>query len=352
MVTYKEAGVDLDISGEFAGRIAPHVRRTWTPRVMETARRGFAGLFQLDYPKGILGREYRDPILVGCTNGVGTKIEVAFRMGVTDTIGIDLVALCVNDLVVQGAEPLFFLDYVAVGKKECGQIELLLKGIASGCREAGCAILGGETAEMPGFYTGGRYELAGFAVGVVEKSRLVLGERVSEGDEVLGLASSGIHANGFSLVRKVLFGNRRWHILERPDGLRRSLGEELLQPTRIYVKPVLEILQRYRKKQVVRAMAHIAGGGLPGSIPRVLPRNLDVVLDRGDWPVPPIFRMIGEAGKVPREEMFRVFNMGIGMAMVVSPHFTDSILKQLAEMGFPAWRIGRVVRGKNRVLIR
>jgi phosphoribosylformylglycinamidine cyclo-ligase len=352
MVTYKESGVDLDLSGEVAGRIAPHVRRTWTPRVFEAYRRGFGGLFQLDYPKGILGREYKNPILVGCTDGVGTKLDVAFRMGVADTIGIDLVALCVNDLVVKGAEPLFFLDYIAVGKKECDQIELILKGIAAGCREAGCAILGGETSEMPGFYAAGRYELAGFAVGVVEKSRLILGQRVAEGDDVLGLASSGIHANGYSLVRKAFFGNRRPHLYERPEGLRRTLGEELLQPTRIYVKPILEILQTYRKKQVVRAMAHITGGGLPGSIPRVIPRNLDVVLETEDWPVPPIFRLISEAGKVSREEMFRVFNMGIGMAMVVSPHFTDSILKQLAELGCPAWRIGRVVRGKNRVLLR
>ncbi len=352
MVTYKEAGVDLQAAEEVVDRIGRYVRRTWTPRVMNTSHGGFAGLFQLDYPRGILRREYKNPILVGCTDGVGTKLEVAFRMGVADTIGIDLVAMCVNDLIVQGAEPLFFLDYIAVGKKEPIQIELIMKGVAAGCREAGCSILGGETAEMPGFYPAGHYELAGFAVGVVEKSRLILGRRVAAGNDVLGLASSGIHSNGYSLVRKIFFSGRRRRLDEKMEGLRRTLGEELLEPTRIYVRPVLSILQRYRKKHVVHALAHITGGGMPGNIPRVIPRNLDVVIELGDWPIPPIFRLIQRMGQVPEEEMFRVFNMGIGMVMVVSPHFTDSILKQLADLRCPAWRIGRVVKGKNRVLIR
>jgi phosphoribosylformylglycinamidine cyclo-ligase len=352
VVTYKESGVDLKAGDEAVDRIARHVRSTWTPRVLDGSHGGFAGLFQLDYPKGILRRDYKNPVLVGCTDGVGTKLEVAFRMGVSDTIGRDLVAMCVNDLVVQGAEPLFFLDYVAVGVLDPLQIEMILKGIAAGCREAGCAILGGETAEMPGFYPRGSYELAGFAVGVVEKSRLILGDRVQEGDDVLGLASSGIHSNGYSLVRKIFFGNRRRRLDERMPGLRRTLGSELLEPTRIYVRPVLSVLQRYRHKQVVHALAHITGSGLPGNIPRVLPPGLDVVIYKSDWRVPQIFRLIQEVGKVPEEEMFNVFNMGIGMVMVVSPHFTDSILKQLAELNYPTWRIGKVVKGKNRVLIR
>jgi phosphoribosylformylglycinamidine cyclo-ligase len=352
MVTYREAGVDIRAGDEAVDRIARHVRSTWTPRVLDYSHGGFAGLFQLDYPKGILRREYKNPVLVGCTDGVGTKLEVAFRMGVADTIGRDLVAMCVNDLVVQGAEPLFFLDYVAVGKLDPEQIEMILKGIAAGCREAGCAILGGETAEMPGFYRPGQYELAGFALGVVEKSRLILGHRVQVGDDVLGLASSGIHSNGYSLVRKIFLGNRRWHLNERVEGLRRPLGVELLEPTRIYVRPVLDVLQRYKKKQVVHALAHITGSGLPGNIPRVIPRNMDVVLWKGDWPIPPVFRLIQEAGKVGDGEMFDVFNMGIGLVMVVSPAYTDSILKQLAELKCPAWQIGKVVKGKNRVLLR
>jgi phosphoribosylformylglycinamidine cyclo-ligase len=352
MVTYKESGVDIRAGDEAVERIGRHVRSTWTPRVLGKSHGGFAGLFQLDYPKGILRREYKNPVLVGCTDGVGTKLEVAFRMGVADTIGRDLVAMCVNDLVVQGAEPLFFLDYIAVGSLDPPQIEEILKGIAAGCREARCAILGGETAEMPGFYRPGNYELAGFAVGVVEKSRLILGDRVREGDEVIGLASSGIHSNGYSLVRKIFFQSRRWKLRERAAGLRRTLGEELLEPTRIYVRPILEILQRYKKKQVVHALAHITGSGLPGNIPRVIPKHLDVVLQKGDWPIQRIFRLIQEVGRIAEEEMFQVFNMGIGMVMVVSPAYTDSILKQLAELKFPAWRIGRVLRGKNRVLIR
>jgi phosphoribosylformylglycinamidine cyclo-ligase len=333
-------------------RIGRHVRRTWNPRVLEYSHGGFAGLFQLDYPRGILRKEYRSPILVGCANGVGTKLDIAFRMGIADTIGIDLVAMCVNDILVQGAEPLFFLDYIAVGKKDPDHIELLVKGISTACREAGCAILGGETAELPGFYLPGRYDLAGFALGVVEKSRLLIGEKVEEGDDVLGLASAGLHANGYSLARKILLVDRRAKLTERAPGLRRTLGEELLQPTRIYAKSVLAVLQRYRKKQVVHSISHITNGGMPGSIPRVLPRNLDVVVESGDWPVPPIFRLVAETGKVPREEMFNVFNMGIGMVLIVSPHFTDSILKQLADLETPAWKIGRVVRGRNRVLVR
>jgi len=352
MVTYKEAGVDLQAADEVVVRIGRHVRRTWTPRVLNASHGGFAGLFQLDYPRGILRREYKDPILVGCTDGVGTKLEVAFRLGVADTIGIDLVAMCVNDLIVQGAEPLFFLDYIAVGKKDPAQIELIMKGIANGCRQAGCSILGGETAEMPGFYPNGHYELAGFSIGVVERSRMILGKRVAEGDDVIGLGSRGIHSNGYSLVRNVFFTGRRKRLDEKPAGLRRTLGEELLEPTRIYVKPVLGIIQGYRRKRVIRAMAHITGGGMPGNIPRVIPPKMDVVIQKGDWPIPPIFRLIQRLGKVPEEEMYRVFNMGIGMVLVVSPHFTDSILQQLADLGCPAWRIGRIVKGKNRVLLR
>jgi phosphoribosylformylglycinamidine cyclo-ligase len=351
MVTYRESGVDVAAAREVVARIAGQVRRTWTPRVIPRGRGSLAGLFQLDFPKGILQREYRSPILVGAADGVGTKIDIALRMGVLDTIGIDLVALCVNDLIGQGAEPLFFLDYISTGKNDPDRIELLLKGISTGCREAGCSILGGETSELPGLHLPGKFELAGFAVGVLERSRLFRRDRVEAGDDVIGFASSGVHASGFSLIRKV-FAGRRWRLADRPPGLRRTLGEELLEPTRIYVKPVLSVLGRYRRKQVVRGIAAIGAGGLPGSLPRIVPDDMDVVLEVKDWPVPPIFTLIREAGKVAVEEMFDVFNMGVGLAMIVSPHFTDSILKQLADLGVPAWRIGRMVRGKNRVLLR
>jgi phosphoribosylformylglycinamidine cyclo-ligase len=239
-----------------------------------------------------------------------------------------------------------------VGKRDPDLIELILRGISAGCRKAGCALLGGETSELPGFYPAGRYELSGFAVGVVERSKLLSPARICEGDEVLGLASSGLHAHGYSLVRKVLSGSRKWSLTQQPPGLRRTLGEELLLPTRCYARPVLAVLGGYRRKQVIRSLAHVAGGGLTGSFSAALPPGFDIVLDAGDWPVPPIFRLIQEAGKVSPEEMYRVFNMGIGMGIVVSPHFTDSILKQLAGLDCPAWRIGRVVSGRNRVLVR
>jgi len=351
MVTYKDAGVDIDAGDEAVRLMRPHVRSTYTPQVLEGSHGGFAGLFQLDYPPGILQRNYKNPVLVGSTDGVGTKIEVACAMGVADTIGIDLVAMCVNDLIVQGAEPLFFLDYVAVGKLEPALVASVVKGVAAGCREAGCALLGGETAEMPGFYREGRYDLAGFAVGVAERSRLILGQDVEPGDQIIAFLSSGIHSNGYSLVRK-LFLDHDWDLGKTPPGFDEPLGQVLLRPTRIYVKPVLSVLRNYRVKKVVHALAHITGGGLPGNIPRVLPPGVDAVLYRNRWDVPPIFRLIQETGEVPESEMFRTFNMGIGMVMVVSTHFRDSILSQLAEMHVPATAVGEIVEGTGKVLFK
>jgi phosphoribosylformylglycinamidine cyclo-ligase len=262
--------------------------------------------------------------------------------------------MCVNDVVVQGAEPLFFLDYIAVGKLRPELIASLLEGMADGCRQAGCAILGGEMAEMPGFYANGHYELAGFAVGVVEKDRLVLGQRVRPGDQVIGLLSSGIHSNGYSLVRRVFFGRgaKRQDVDRVLPGCDLPLGEELLRPTRIYVKPILSVLRQYLSKKVIHAMAHITGGGLPGNVPRVLPTGVDAVLDLSTWERPAIFGHLQRLGKVSDEEMFRVFNMGIGMVVVVAAFYCDSVLAQFRRLGFPAVRIGEIAPGSGQVRFR
>jgi phosphoribosylformylglycinamidine cyclo-ligase len=342
MVTYKDSGVDIEAGDLAVEKMSRHVRSTYTPQVLTGSHGGFAGLFQLDYPRGILRRDYRDPILVSCTDGVGTKLEIAFRLGIADTVGIDLVAMCVNDLIVQGAEPLFFLDYIAVGRMQPDQVADILKGIAAGCREARCPILGGETAEMPGFYRAGHYDLAGFAVGVVERSRLIDGAQVRPGDDIIGIASSGIHSNGYTLVRRVFLRGRRRRLDRHVPELGCTLGEELLRPTRIYVRPILALLRRYRQKRPIHALAHITGSGIPGNLPRVLPPNVRAVVDRSAWNVPPVFDLIQREGKVELAEMYRVFNMGLGMMAVVSSHFTDSILEQLRQLGYPAWRVGEI----------
>ena len=351
MVTYKDSGVDIDAGNAAVERISSHVQSTYTPQVLTGSHGGFAGLFRLDYPRGTIEKDFKDPVLVACTDGVGTKLEVAYRMGISNTIGIDLVAMCVNDLIVQGAKPLFFLDYIAVGKMEPDTISGLVEGIAEGCRQSGCAILGGETAEMPGFYPPGHYELAGFSVGAAERKRLILGDRVEAGDKVIGLVSSGFHSNGYSLVRKVFLGKRASaKSLERVlPGCDRPLGETLLEPTRIYVKPVLSVLDAYRQKRPIHAISHITGGGLIENIPRCLPGHLDVVIQRKAWKPPAIFTHLAKRGKVPRAEMYRVFNMGIGMVLVVSRHFAGSVLRQLQDEGEPAVEIGEVVKGKGKV---
>lgn len=355
MATYKDSGVDIEAGDLAVERMAHYVKSTHSPKVLTRSHGGFAGMFLLDYPKGLLRREYRDPVLMACTDGVGTKLEVAIRMGISDTVGIDLVGMCVNDLIVQGAEPLFFLDYIAVGKLDPEQVAGIVKGIAKGCRECECSILGGETAEMPGFYPPGHYDIAGFSVGVAERSRIVDGSRVAPGDVILGVASSGLHSNGYSLARQVLLKGKKPQLDRFDDRLGCTLGEELLRPTRLYPRPVLSILRRYRHKKPVHAMAHITGGGLVGNVPRVLPPGLDAVIRKSSWEAPPIFDLIREKGKVSEAEMFRVFNMGIGLAVVVSPHFASSILHQFNRAGFPTWRIGEIIagaRGKSRVKMR
>jgi phosphoribosylformylglycinamidine cyclo-ligase len=277
----------------------------------------------------------KEPVLVSGTDGVGTKLMIAFWMDKHDSIGIDAVAMCVNDIVVQGAEPLFFLDYIACGKAEPEKIEAIVKGIADGCEQAGCALIGGETAEMPGLYSENEYDLAGFTVGACEKSQLITGENIKPGDVLIGLASSGIHSNGYSLVRKV-FNN--WSLTEYVDELGSSLGEELLKPTKIYVKPVLSALKKFE----VKGMAHITGGGFIENIPRMLPNGLGAAIYEKSWEIPPIFNLITTVGQIDQQEMYNIFNMGIGMVMAVDKNIAADLIDHLKQSGETAYEIGVV----------
>jgi len=336
---YKQAGVDIDAGNEAVERMKKHVRRTFRPEVL-TDLGGFGALFRLDT------RKYEKPVLVSGTDGVGTKLKLAFAMDKHDTIGIDAVAMCVNDVVVQGAEPLFFLDYLAVDKVIPEKIEAIVKGVADGCAQAGCALIGGETAEMPGMYQAGEYDIAGFAVGAVEESKMITGAGVEAGDVLIGLASSGLHSNGFSLVRKVLLADKGMSLHEHVEELGKKLGEELLTPTRIYVKPVLAVLEQHE----VKALAHITGGGFTENIPRVLPEGMQAVIEVGSWPVLPIFQLVQEAGQISGPDMYKTFNMGIGMVLVVKPGDADSVIAQLEELGEKPYRIGSIRAGERKVV--
>jgi phosphoribosylformylglycinamidine cyclo-ligase len=341
--------VDIDAGDEAVRRILGHLRRTQGPRVIANPG-GFAGLFRLDYNERLFKRNYRDPVLVACTDGVGTKVKLAAELGVHDTIGQDCVAMNVNDMVVQGAEPLLFLDYIGVHKVQPGLIEQIVKGVADGCELAGCALLGGETSEMPDVYAPGDYDLAGFAVGVVELKRAINALRVEPGDLVLGLASSGIHSNGYSLVRRIVKHARLK--LDKVYGELeddRPLGEVLLTPTRIYARQIAKLLRAYRVKQVVSGMAHITGGGLAANLERSLNDKVDALLKPGSWDTPPVFDFLQAAGDVADDEMARVFNMGVGYCLIVRPTFADSIAAQLEKMGEQVWTIGRIKAGKGRV---
>lgn len=333
-ITYKDAGVDIDAGDLFVQKIKPFVKATMRPEVL-TDIGGFGGLFAL--------KKYRNPVLVSGTDGVGTKLKVAFLMNKHDTVGIDLVAMCVNDIIVQGAEPLFFLDYFATGKLRPEEHSLVVKGIADGCKQAGCALIGGETAEMPSFYSEGEYDLAGFAVGVVEKKDIINGSRIRPGDQIIGLGSSGLHSNGYSLVRKVLFEKAGYgveDILTELGGP--TLGESLLLPTRIYARTVLALLKEFD----IRGMAHITGGGITGNVPRVLPKGCQAVIRKGTWDIPPIFKLLRKKAGVDDGEMFRAFNMGIGMALVVPKAQADKVLKKAEKLGEKAFRIGEIAKGK------
>lgn len=336
MTTYRDAGVDIDAGDEFVSRITPLVRSTFRKEVL-TDLGGFGGLFKLDSAR------YKEPVLVSGTDGVGTKLKMAFMMDRHNTVGIDLVAMCVNDIAVSGAEPLFFLDYFATGKLSISTAESVVSGIVEGCRQAGCALIGGETAEMPSFYAEGEYDLAGFAVGVVEKGAIIDGSCVRPGDALIGVASSGMHSNGFSLVRRILFNQGKLDIHARPPELDRPLGEVLLTPTRIYVNTILALIGQL----TVKGIAHITGGGLTENVPRVLPNGTIARLHRGMWPVPPIFSVIQRCGMVSDEEMYRVFNMGIGLVIVADATEADRMIDLLGTMGEAAWRIGEVVQGPS-----
>ena len=348
-LTYADAGVDLETYDRFTGSLGAHLRRTHGPRVIDLPG-GFAGMFRLDYNEKLFRKNYRDPVLVACTDGVGTKLKIAAEMGVYDTIGIDLVAMSVNDLIVQAAEPLFFLDYIAVPRVEPAMLDSLVRGIAEGCRQAGCALLGGETAEMPGVYPPGAFDLAGFAVGVVELKRATDTTRVKPGDVILGLASDGVHSNGYSLARKVVARLKLDRVYPDLDG-QRTLGEVLLTPTRIYTRPIVSLLRSYKVKKVVSGMAHVTGGGLAGNLSRALPGNVDARVDLDAWPVPGVFRFLQERGRIDAGEMGRVFNMGIGYVLIVRPTFADSITARLTREGETVYRLGTIAKGKGCVRV-
>ncbi|SPQ00186.1 phosphoribosylaminoimidazole synthetase [Candidatus Sulfobium mesophilum] len=333
-LTYKKAGVDIDEGDRFVGIIKPLVRKTFRPEVMADIG-SFGALFKLDI------RKYKEPILVSGTDGVGTKLKIAFMTGRHDTVGIDLVAMCVNDILTSGAEPLFFLDYFATGKLKPEKAAEVIKGIANGCLEAGCSLVGGETAEMPGFYESGEYDLSGFAVGVVDKKKIIDGARIKDGDALIGIPSSGLHSNGYSLARKVLFDFKKMSFKKILPQLGIPLGEELLKPTRIYVK-TFKVL---REKVDVRGIAHITGGGIPGNLPRIFPKGLGAVLFEGSWPEPAIFSVIRNAGNVPEEDMRRTFNMGVGLITVVSKEQGGIALAALKKKGIGAYLMGKVKKG-------
>ncbi|MBI1845800.1 MAG: phosphoribosylformylglycinamidine cyclo-ligase [Candidatus Rokubacteria bacterium] len=336
-LSYRDAGVNIEAGDEAVRRIAPLARSTARPEVLGGIG-GFAGLVRV--PAG-----YREPVLVSSTDGVGTKLKVAFLADRHDTVGIDLVAMGVNDLIVTGAEPLYFLDYIGMARLDPAKVEAIVGGVAAGCRLAGCALIGGETAEMPGLYAAGEYDLAGFAVGVVEQSRIVDGHAVKPGDRVLGLASSGLHSNGFSLARRIVFDALGLGVDAPMPGTGRTVAEELLIPTRIYVRSVLALLARLE----VHAMAHVTGGGLPGNLPRVLPEGCRAVLHRTSWTVPAVFRTLAAAGGVEDAEMFRAFNMGVGFVIVVPAGAADAATTLLREAGETVYALGEVVAGERGV---
>jgi phosphoribosylformylglycinamidine cyclo-ligase len=345
-LTYRDAGLDLDIYEQSLASMIPFIKRTHTPRVLDGFG-GFAALFSLDYNSRLFARNYRHPVLVACTDGVGSKLKVASLAGKYDTVGVDLVAMSVNDCLCTGGEPLLFLDYLAMPRDDPLLTRDLIKGISDGCMEAECSLVGGETAILPDFYQPGDYDMAGFCVGVVERDHIVNGRAIRPGDVVLGLASTGLHSNGYSLVRKVVFERAGLKVDDFVPELGRTVGEELLAPTRIYVRAVKSILQHYPvKRRVVRGLAHITGGGLVDNVPRVLPPGRRVVLRRA-WPVPPVFGWLQRLGNIEQSEMDHVFNLGIGFVMIVSPYYAESIQRQLEEDRVPTYVIGEVREGES-----
>lgn len=345
--TYKDAGVDLDVYRQAMARLPRLIHRTQTPRVLKLDG-GFAGLFQLDFANELFARSYKDPVLVSCTDGVGTKLKLAGMTGIHNTVGIDLVAMSVNDALCCGAEALFFLDYIAMPKDDPPLLEQIVEGITEGCLQSDFALLGGETAIMPDLYAKGDYDLAGFCVGVVDKKNIIDGKSIAPDDVILGVASSGFHSNGFSLVRRVVFDIAGLAIDEMVEELGCTVGEALLTPTRIYVKPMRRIFQHYKVKNVVHGIAHITGGGLLENFERILPKNVDATFERDSWTVPPVFHWVQRLGEIEQSEMDQVFNMGLGLAMAVSPYYAESVQKQLEDEGLETWVIGQITAGSGK----
>jgi phosphoribosylformylglycinamidine cyclo-ligase len=337
-LTYKKAGVDIDEGDRFVSLISPLVKKTFRPEVM-TEIGSFGALFKLDIKK------YKEPVLVSGTDGVGTKLKIAFMMDKHDTIGIDLVAMCVNDILTLGAEPLFFLDYFATGKLKSEKAKDVVKGIVEGCKESGCSLIGGETAEMPGFYEEGEYDLAGFSVGVVEKDKIIDGSKIKRGDAIIGLASSGLHSNGYSLARKVFFDAAKFDIDTHIPDLGATIGEELLKPTTIYVKA----FDALKDKMDVHGMAHITGGGIVGNVPRIIRDGLTAVIKENSWPMLPIFNIIKRLGNVPDEDMKKTFNLGIGYVIVIPKENSDLSISVLKQYGFDAYHIGFIEKGGEKI---
>lgn len=373
-LTYAGSGVDIDKKDAFTESLDSMLRRTHTSRVIPNPG-GFAGLFRLDYKARLFARNYKDPVLVACCDGVGTKVKLAADLKVFDTVGIDLVAMNVNDLIVQGAEPLFFLDYIATPVVDTAFLTDLVRGIADGCRRSGCALLGGETANMPDIYAKGDFDLAGFCVGVVELARVQKPTRVRVGDVVLGLASDGIHSNGYTLVRNVVKeagldlgrvypefdaaggqnGGKASGKSKKPGTRKkaaaapRTLGEVLLTPTRLYADPIVRLQRGYPVKNIISGMAHITGSGLGGNLCRALPPTLDAAVNTNAWPRPAVFSFLQAHGNIPEAEMWRVFNMGIGYCLIVRPSFAQSVAERLAKLGETVYEIGRITKGTGRV---
>lgn len=348
-LSYKQSGVDLDVYNEAMRRLPRLMHRTFTPRVQQMDG-GFAGLFHLDFDNCLFRRNYRNPVLVACTDGVGTKLKIAQRTNRHGSVGIDLVAMCVNDAICCGAEPLFFLDYVALGKDDPELLEQIVSGISDGCLQADCALLGGETAIMPDMYQPGEYDLAGFCVGVVEKDHLIDGSAIVAGDVLISVASSGLHSNGYSLVRKIVY-DVAGKVDDEPFDDQHSIGQMLLQPTAIYAQAVRNVLRNYKVKSVVHGIAHITGGGIAENIHRILPSDVDVLIDASQWLRPPVFDWLRGLGDVEIDEMYRVFNMGIGLVVIVNPFYADSIRRTIAKHGFSTSLVGNVVAGSKNVKI-
>lgn len=339
MANYKDAGVDVEAGYRAVDLMKSHVQKTMRPEVMNEIG-GFGGIFSLE------NMNFSHPVLVSGTDGVGTKLKIAFLMNKHDTVGIDCVAMCANDVACSGAQPLFFLDYIALGKLVPEKVEQIVKGVAEGCVQAGCALIGGETAEMPGFYPVDEYDIAGFVVGIADKNKLITGAKIKSGDILIGLASSGIHSNGYSLVRKILnISNQNLNLYI--ESLGKSLGEELLTPTRIYVKTILSLTKKYE----IKGIAHITGGGFIENIPRMLPDGLKAVVHKGTWPVHPIFKLIQESGNVNEKDMYNTFNMGIGMIMAVPAEIAPFVIAEANNLKEKVYIIGEVVAGEEKIEI-